>query len=496
MASRFPHLSRAGFLLPDRIKNSYEGAGTGRRAANWDAPPGSINTLALPALPMLRKRSRAAVRNDPYAGGAIDTRVSNLIGTGIVPMPDTQDRTLRRALLLLWEDWASESDADERTDLYGQQALAARMVEESGECFIRLRPRRLEDGLAVPLQLQLLAPEFVPVEKNELARNGNLIRAGIEFNGLGKRVAYWMYRRHPGDSTLIGSGYNQLVRVPASEVLHIFEPLEAGQLRGVPRLSRVLLRLKSLDNYDDAVLFRQEVSNLFAGFITRQEQQQSGPPVMDPVTGAPVRMDGDGFTPMVGLEPGTMQELLPGESVEFTDPPDAGNTYPDFMRQQLQAAAMGAGVPYELFAGDLRDVNDRVIRVVLNEFRRRLEQLQFSVYIHQLCRPVRAAWLDMAYLSGAIDLPDYARRRREYLRTRWVPQGWEYIHPVQDVQGKVMEINAGLTSRSEVVLRKGYDAETIDEQNAADQTRAKEMGLHYSIGDAGVSTDKEEGNNP
>lgn len=40
-------------------------------------------------------------------------------------------------------------------------------------------------------------------------------------------------------------------------------------MRGVPRLAPVLLRLKSLDNYDDAVLFRQEVSNLFAGFITK-----------------------------------------------------------------------------------------------------------------------------------------------------------------------------------------------------------------------------------
>lgn len=476
--ARYPHLTRAGFMLPDRIKNSYDGAGTGRRAQNWDAPPGSINTLSLPALPLLRKRSRAATRNDPYAGGAIDTRVSNLIGSGIVPMPTIQDKALRRLLLELWLDWTDESDADERTDFYGQQALAARMVEESGECFIRQRPRRLEDDLAVPLQLQLLPAEFVPLEKNEVARNGNLIRAGIEFNALGKRVAYWMYRRHPGDSAVMAAGYNQLVRVPASEVLHVFEPLEAGQLRGVPRLSRVLLRLRSLDNFDDAVLFRQEVANLFAGFITRPSPGDLPP--IDPINGGPVRMDGDGFTPMVGLEPGTMQELLPGEQVEFSKPPEAGNNYPDFMRQQLQAAAMGVGVPYELFTGDLRNVNDRVIRVVLNEFRRRLEQLQFSVYIHQLCRPVRAAWMDMAYLSGALDLPDYARRRREYLRTRWVPQGWEYIHPVQDVQGKVLEIQAGLVSRSEVVLRKGYDAETIDEENAADQTRAHELGLNYT----------------
>jgi lambda family phage portal protein len=486
----YPHLTRAGFLLPDRIKNSYDAAGTGRRASNWDAQPGSINTLSLPALPLLRKRSRAAVRNDPYAGGAIDTRVSNLIGTGITPMPTIQDKDLRRFLLELWADWTDESDADERTDFYGQQALAARMIEESGECFVRLRPRRPEDGLVVPLQLQLLPAEFVPIEKNEIARNGNLIRAGIEFNAIGKRVAYWMHRRHPGDNSLSLAGYNQLVRVPASEVLHIFEPLEAGQLRGVPRLTRVLLRLKSLDNFDDAVLFRQEVANLFAGFITRPAND--GPPPLDPVNGGAAQMDHDGYTPMVGLEPGTMQELLPGEEIEFSKPPDAGSSYPDFMRQQLQASAMGSGVPYELFTGDLRNVNDRVIRVVLNEFRRRLEQLQFGVYVHQLCRPIRSAWMDMAFLAGVLDVPDYMARRRHYLRTRWVPQGWEYIHPVQDVQGKILEIKAGLTSRSEVVLRKGYDAETIDEENAADQSRERELQLNYTTGATDGAPDKED----
>ncbi|WP_430275132.1 hypothetical protein [Pseudomonas aeruginosa] len=54
-------------ITSKRIRNSYEGAGTGRRAAGWDAPEAALNAVAIPALPTLRKRSRAAVRNDPYA---------------------------------------------------------------------------------------------------------------------------------------------------------------------------------------------------------------------------------------------------------------------------------------------------------------------------------------------------------------------------------------------------------------------------------------------
>ncbi|MCO8167859.1 phage portal protein [Pseudomonas sp. 21LCFQ02] len=477
--ARYPTLTRQGFLLPSNIKASYEGAGEGRRSANWDAPDHGINSLLMPALSNLRARSRAALRNDPYAFNVIDRRVSNLIGTGITPRPLIADSEQRKAQQVLWADWVDEADADDRSDFYGLQALVAKTVESSGECFVRLRPRLLSDGYAVPLQLQVLAPEFVPHDKFEIARSGNVIKAGIEFNGVGKRVAYWMYRSHPRDASSLNGGYNQVVRVPAAQVLHIFEPQEPGQLRGLPRLAPVLKRLRSLDNYDDAVLFRQEVANLFAGFIKRPAPDM-GPAPRDPITGAPLNLDGDGFTPMVALEPGTMQELAAGEEVEFSTPPDAGNNYPDFMRQQLMAAAAGAGIPYELLTGDMRGVNDRVMRVVLTEFRRRLEQLQFGVYVHQLCRPVRAAWMDMAVLSGALDLPDYAQRRREYLRTRWIPQGWAYINPVQDVQARMMEVNAGFASRSEMVLRTGYDAETVDDENAADVARAKALGLQYS----------------
>ncbi|WP_458129474.1 phage portal protein [Pseudomonas sp. Z2-11] len=491
MARHYPTLSRSGFLLPSNIKASYEGAGEGRRSTGWDAHDNGINSINTPALRNLRGRSRAAVRNDPYAFNVIDKRVSNLIGTGITPRPNTEDDALRKLLQLLWDDWVDESDADERTDFYGQQALVARTVETSGECFVRLRPRSLDEGLAVPLQMQILAPEFVPHDKFETTRTGNAIRAGIEFTPDGKRVAYWMYLSHPRDGVSLSAGYNQLVRVPVSQVLHIFEPVEPGQLRGVPRLSPVLKRLRSLDNYDDAVLFRQEVANLFAGFISRPAPD-SGPVPRDPVTGEPLSFDRDGFTPMVALEPGTMQELGPGEEVEFSKPPDAGNNYPDFMRQQLMAAAAGTGTPYEILTGDMREVNDRALRVVLNEFRRRLEQLQFGVYVHQLCRPIRAAWMDMAVLSGALVLDDYAKRRREYLRTRWVPQGWAYIQPVQDVQARRMEVQAGFASRSEMVTRTGYDAETVDAENAADNARAQALGLNYNTHEAVEVTDDKE----
>jgi capsid protein len=100
--------------------------------------------------------------------------------------------------------------------------------------------------------------------------------------------------------------------------------------------------------------------------------------------------------------------------------------------------------------------------------------------------------MDMAVLSGVLVLEDYAQRRREYLRTRWVPQGWAYIQPVQDVQARRMEVQAGFASRSEMVLRTGYDAETVDAENAADLARATRLGLNYTTLDAVEQLDDKE----
>ena len=471
MAS-YPVLSQRGFMLPTRLNNSYEGAGHGRRSSGWPASSAGPTAMAVANIATLRNRARAATRNDPYGFSAIDRLVSNTIGTGIVPMPEHSDEGVRAAMQELWTEWVAESDADGQLDFYGQQALVARAVYESGECFVRIRPRRLSDGLAVPMQVQVLESEFVPEGKTGRAPNGNRIRQGIEFNGIGQRVAYWMYRSHPGERAGEGD-FNALVRVPAEQVCHVYDPPRPGQLRGVTSLAPVLLRLRTLDSFDDAVLFRQEVANLFAGFI--KKPTPDGGPMSQPDSSGLSR----DFTPMVGLEPGTMQELLPGEELEFSSPPDAGNNYPDFMRQQLTAIAAGAGLPHELLTGDLRDVNDRVIRVVLNEFRRRIEQRQYGVFVHQLCRPIRNAWLDAAVLSGELDLPGYASKPRPYRRTRWVPQGWAYIHPVQDVQADRLAVRAGFASRSGVVLKRGDDPEAIDREIAADNARADRLGLQH-----------------
>lgn len=478
MKRGFPSLAQRGFVVPTRLKAAaYESASTaGARAKSWRVSGAGPNAAAVQNLSLMRFRARDAIRNDPWAKTAIARLVSNTIGSGIQAQPQHPNDAVRKMQKQLWEDSGQEIDADDLFDIAGVQTLAARAFFSDGEVLVRRRWRSPLDGLAVPMQIQLLEGDLLPVEKNEIVPDGEIVN-GVEFDADGRRVAYHLLRRHPGEYGRASMTGMQTVRVPAAEIAHVFLALRPGQVRGIPELSTVLLRLKSLDNFDDAVLFRQEVSNLFAGFITKPPAEPGMPG--DPVTGSAMQYDVDGFSPVVSLEPGSMQELAPGESVMFAEPPGAGADYGPFMRQQLMAAAASVGMPYEVMTGDLRDVSDRVLRVILNEFRRSIEQLQWNVFIHQFCRKVWHWWVDACALSGAMPMPDFYRRRRDYQRVRWVPQGWPYIHPVQDVTAKRMEIRSGLASRSGAVLSRGDDPEQVDRENADDLARERRLGIRY-----------------
>jgi capsid protein len=55
----------------------------------------------------------------------------------------------------------------------------------------------------------------------------------------------------------------ETVRVPAADIIHVIDPVEAGQLRGVSRFAPAIFKLFTLDFYDDADLERKKVAEMF-----------------------------------------------------------------------------------------------------------------------------------------------------------------------------------------------------------------------------------------
>ena len=444
------------------VIGGFDAAQMHRRLRGFRASRAHVNTLIAGAGETITARARWLVRNNGYAANAVEAFASNVVGDGVKPSSSIDDAALKEELQSLWLAWTDEADAEGLTDFYGLQRRATREVFLAGEVFLRIRPRRTSDGLSVPLQLQMLPSEMLPLAMNRELSGGGQIRQGIEFNAIGRRVAYHFLRRHPGDMTDPGLS-GETVRIPASDIIHVIDPVEAGQLRGVSRFSPAIVKLFTLDLYDDAELERKKTAAMFAMFIT------------SPAPETPLEPTDEDLE----VEPGQVVRLDPGEDVSTPATPDSGSTYEPFQYRTLLQISAALGIPYGYLTNDTAKGNFSNTRISLVDFRRRISAWQHGVLVYQMCRAVWMRWMDMAVLSGALELPEYDAKRRQYQACMWLPTKWDWVDPMKDASAEILQIEAGLKSRTQALSERGYDAEQVEREIAAERQRELELGLDF-----------------
>jgi lambda family phage portal protein len=472
-------LAKEAGTAPDRVARGFEAGHTGRRLKALPSTQTAINTLIRNYGQTVVARSRHLCTNNPYAAQAKRAYVSALVGSGIKPSWIGVEPALKASLQEAFTIWTDEADADGIVDFYGMQDTIAAELFEAGECFVRERKRRPVDGLSVPLQYQILPAEMVPYNLNQSAGR-NTIVMGVEFSPIGKRVAYWFYRNHPGELQVFANvPTRELVRVPAEEIFHIYKPIRAGQIRGIPHSLSSLVTLAITDLYEDAELERKRMAALFGAFTTQTLEATDGDESV--FEGLDVSTNADDTT-NYALEPGVTVDLPAGRDIKFAEPADVGATYEPFLFRMLSRAAAGFGVPYVDMTGDLRQVNYSSDRSGLVRFRRRIEADQHHTMVFQFCRPLIRRWIREAARVGAVEglsASMYIADQRKLEKLKWIPPKWDWVDPLKDRQAEKLAVDSGFKSRSDVVEAEGYDAEEVDGRIAEDQQRATTLGLTF-----------------
>lgn len=462
----------------------YDAAARGRRGAGWTPTRSGINTLYSSAGETVVSRARDAVRNSGWAASALESWVANVVGQrGMRMISLHPDEMIRESITKTWLKWCKQCDSEFQIDVPGSgvldfggfQQLVAREVWEAGEVFIRVHMRPKSERLTVPIQLQLLESEQLPVWRMASGSNippGNTVRSGIEYDPLGRRVAYHFYKVHPGETMFFSSDGLSTERIPAKFIVPVHEMLRAGQMRGVPRLTPILAKLNEIEKLTDAELVRKATCSMITGIITKTGQES---PFAADAVAQPSNLD----TAITNIQPGTMIELLPGEDAQLVVPPDDGG-FPEALISFLKAFAAGAGIPYHQVTGDLRETSFSSIRAGVIEFRLRAQAYQCSVFEQRMLEPIFQLFLRFAVLSGALDLPDYAKDPGQYEEVRWQPAGWPWVDPLKDIEATQLEIQCGLNTRTAAAAERGLDAAQIDEERSREMKREKTLGLTYA----------------
>jgi len=452
------------------IVRRYEGGSFGRQTANWVATSGSADTELRSGLTRLRNRSRDLTANNCWAGSAVNALQTDLVGTGILWKPRMLDGSKNQSLLdkakRLFLPWFESTKCDLRgkQNGYAIQSTGAREIIEAGEIVIR---RVWTGERPVPFRLQAIEADHIDTSRDgQTTAEGGRIIQGVEYNRVGRVVALWLFRDHPGD---MWSSNWISERVVAEDLLHPFEVLRYGQSRGIPRPTSAIIRCRSLDEYENAEEMRKKVAACFVGFVhdlTATEGPIAGGLGEPQDPGDPA----NGTAPVRKFTPGTFQGLPAGKTIAFGKP-ESDNGYVDFVTTSLRGIAKSYEVTYERISGDLRNTNFSSARVGSIGSNASLDRTTWHTLVPQMCEGIWAWFIEAMVVTG--DLPP------DTIGATWTPPKRPMVDPTQEIPAALRAIRAGLKTRSETNREMGDDPEEKEVEFAEENARADKLKLSF-----------------
>ena len=446
-------LNRARARLRLDAVTAYEAARMPVRD-RWRDRDGTPNDEVGNALAVLRRRSRALVRDNPYAKKILLTLAGHQVGYGIRPRATTDDKPTNKRFNAAFTEWAKKAVIGGQLDYFGGQHQAAWARGESGEVLIRavrLSSREARDrGMAVPLQIELVEADHLADELGAAGHPlGPRVVHGVSFDPRGNRDGYWFRG---------ALAYGQDARFwPASDVVHLQRAYadRPGTVRGIPDLTPSITRLYRLDDYAVAAIEQARAAALTGIIWETQDGEAEFQPPKPGGAGAPASQEQGGPAEPIEMYPGMVLSAPAGTKAHYLQPPGAGPFEP-FAGHELRAIAAGAGCTYDQATGDLRAANYSSMRGGRAEFRRVVEDDQYLMIIPQMCDPVVGWFVQMAVASGALEAGDYP--------VMHMPPRIELIDPSQDVPALRAMRRLGLQTWGQQVMEQGFDP---DEQRAA-----------------------------
>lgn len=445
-------MSRARARL---VTRHYESATVGRRTSGWSRRSTDANAAASGAtLAYLRAQARDLVRNNPWARRGLRRLVTNTVGWGIRPKATGRGAA---EIMAAWKRWGETTDCDAAGGLtfYGLQKQVMRTVVEAGEVIIRRRARLPARGLVVPMQLQVLEPDYIDTSRDATMGVDGPIVQGVEYDSIGRRVAYWLFDEHPGGNRANFTSR----RVPASSVLHVFERDRPGQVRGPSWFASVDVRLHDFDEFEDATLMKQKIAACMAAIVTDLDGTAS--PLAEGST------DEATGQPLDTLEPGAFLHLPVGKSVVMTNPP-AATDHQSFSTTALRGIAAGLGVTYEDLTGDYTQVNFSSARLARIAHMRDVDDWRENMLVPQFCAPVWR-WLVEAMQLTGVDVEDAP--------AEWIAPPLPMIDPNTEGNALRSMVRTGAMTIDQMVMEQGFDPDDFWREYAASFERLDKLGI-------------------
>jgi lambda family phage portal protein len=428
-------------------------------------------------------RARDLDENNGWVNGGLDRRVETVIGVNIRLSAQPVHELLNRDYewRMKWtadvqsrfKVWANDIDrrCDARKKLtFGALAkLAYLSYIRDGEAAAEIRDSKR--GLQNPTNILLIEPERISTPDTYLGQEGPRFRNGIEFDGDGAAVAYWVRSGHPQDPNPNWT-QTRWDRIPAqgktgrAKFLHVFSPRRVEQNRGISRLAEVMVPAKMLDRVDRAEVAAALKSAMMSFFIKSPGSTEDLEAALAPSTDitqldpwVSAYLDYRERTPVI-MDGAQINHLLPDEDVVIPNASHPNSNYGEFAKHVLQKISGSLGLSYPQLSQDWAGINYSSARAMLNElWRSYIEDRTF--FTQAFLTPIYAAWLEMEVANGTVKIPggpaNFYRNKTAICMAEWIGPGRGSVDPLKEANANNLDTAAGRKSTVECILETGRD---------------------------------------
>lgn len=426
----------------------YKGADKSRRATKgWSVRSGSADADTMPYLDALRARSRDLVRNAPLAAGAINTVVTNTVGTGLLPqstpdreflkkngVTDKQIDDFQAAAEFIFWFWASSVNCDvtRGQNFKDLQSLVLRSAMESGDCFT-IRRMKARAGRRYKTALQIVEADRVDNPKGHMTDTAK-ITGGVQRSGDGEAEGYYFLKEHPGHIRMVKGRY-ETDFIPAFytngdwQVLHHFQKLRPEQTRGVPYLAPVIEIFKQLDRYTEAEIDAAVVSAMFTVFV----KTENGEGIGNLTEAGAAKPSSDKEVTMGNA---MIVDLMQGEEIDIANPGRPNQAFDPFVLAILRQIGVALEIPFELLVKHFTASYSAAQAAIMEAWK--FFKCRRSWLADSFCQPAYEAVISEAVALGDIAAAGFFTN--PMMRAAWL--GTEWIGPPRGVIDMRKEVEA------------------------------------------------------
>lgn len=440
----------------------------------------SPNTLVGASAIALRAHARYLERNHDLSRGALRVLVNCVIGPAgiqVEPQPRRRDGTLHLEYAQKLREgrrlWDKRPEVTRRLSWPMAQRMLAYTWFRDGEAFSQKLIGEvpfLRHATAVPFSLELLEPDFVPLDFNDPARR---IRQGIQTNAWNQPTAFHVYRNDPRDAGTLQTTAD-LKSVGAERMLHIAIFDRLHQDRGVSEFASVMTRLEDLKDYEESERVAAKVAASMTAYVKRvspdgyNAEAQAGE---TDESGRPTPRD-------LRLQPGMIIDSLQvGEEIGLIDANRPSPNLVGWRQGQLRAFAAGIGAAHSSVSKDY-DGSYTAMRQELVE-----SWIHYAVLTEEFSSmcvlPVHESYVMASHLSGTIPMPadvDPATASDCLLLGQSMP----WIDPLKEAIAYEKLVRAGFASEVEVIRKRGGNPRDTMDQIQQWREDAVGKGLRFS----------------